>query len=361
MIQMVANYPGKVLIVEDEALVRRLLIRILQPQGYRCETVADAAEAREYLHHDVPDLILCDVGMPGESGVDLARWLSREHRDIGVVMVSAADDLQMADELFALGVYGYVVKPFTSTDVLMQVSMARRRRDLELENREYVRMLVSIALQRTTLLLENFREAERSQPADDAFDERSLHKMAQALEFRDQETGRHTERVSAFCRFLAEGVGLDRVRCEEIRLGSILHDVGKVAVPDRILFKPAALTDGEFETVKRHAEVGFHLLNGWPGRMFEVGSLIAFTHHERWDGAGYPSGLAGADIPIEGRITSVCDVFDALTTDRPYREAMGVDEAIETMTLDVGHFDPELLSTFVGETSVLTAMHGALS
>jgi putative two-component system response regulator len=275
-------------------------------------------------------------------------------------MVSAAKDLEVADELFALGVYGYVVKPFTATDVLMQVSMARRRRDLEVENREYVRMLVSIALQRTTLMLENFRGAERARPNNDAFDERSLHKMAQALEFRDEETGRHTERVSAFSLFLAERAGLDPVRCEEIRLGSILHDVGKIAVPDRILFKPAPLTGGEFETIKRHTEVGFHLLNGWPGRLFEVGSLIAWTHHERWDGAGYPSKIAGAEIPIEGRITSVGDVFDALTNDRPYRKAMGVEEALETMNADVGHFDPELLEVFTGEVSVLMALHGEL-
>jgi putative two-component system response regulator len=299
--------------------------------------------------------------MPGESGVDLARSLTRDFPDTGVVMVSAAGDLETADELFSLGVYGYVMKPFTPTDVLMQMSMAHRRRDLELENREYVRTLVSIAFERTSLLLDTFRGMGSSQDWGETVDERALHKMAQTLEFRDRDVGRHTERVSAYTRLLAEEVGLDPMRCEEIRLAAILHDVGKVAIPDRVLFKPGPLSDRELETIRRHSEVGFHLLAGWPGRLFETASLIAWTHHEWWDGTGYPRGLSLEQIPVEGRMTAIGDAFDALTTDRPYRRAMELDEAVETLCGEVGHFDPSLLSIFVDDPRQLAAVQGALS
>lgn len=356
-----ATNPVRILIVDDEELVRRTLMRILESRGYECDTARNSDEARSRLLVTTPDLVLCDVRMPVESGVDLARFLIREHPDIGIIMVSASDDLQMADELFSLGVYGYVVKPFTPTDVLMEVSMATRRRELEMENREYVRTLVSIAFQRTSLLLETFRGLGDSQIWEETADERALHKMAQALEFRDRDVGRHTQRVSEYARLLSERAGLDANRCEDVRLGAILHDVGKVAIPDRVLFKPGPLSDGEFETIQRHPEVGFHLLAGWPGRLFKTASLIAWTHHERWDGGGYPRGLAGSEIPIEGRITAISDAFDALTTDRPYRGALDMGEAVGILVGEDGHFDPDLLSIFLDESPQLAVIQGELS
>jgi putative two-component system response regulator len=358
---MPENTATQILIVDDEELVRGTLVRILEPRGYQCITAADAAEARSRLKSEQPELILCDVRMPGESGVELARALTSEYPHIGIVMVSAADDLETADELFSLGVYGYVVKPFTATDVLMQVAMAHRRRELEMENRDYVRTLVSIAFQRTSLLLQTFRGIGGGPNWEETVDERALHKMAQALEFRDRDIGHHTERVSAYARLLAERAGLDAGRCEEIRLAAILHDVGKVAIPDRILFKPAGLSEGELETIRRHPEVGFHLLAGWPGHLFETASLIAWTHHEWWDGTGYPRRLAKDEIPVEGRITAIGDAFDALTTDRPYRGAMNVDQAVETICGEEGHFDPDLVMVFVEGKSQLEEIRGGLS
>jgi len=241
------------------------------------------------------------------------------------------------------------------------VSMATRRRELEMENREYVRTLVSIAFQRTSLLLETFRGIGDGQIWEDTADERAIHKMAQALEFRDRDVGRHTQRVSEYARLLSERAGLDVNRCEEVRLGAILHDVGKVAIPDRVLFKPGVLSDGEFETIQRHSEVGFHLLAGWPGKLFETASLIAWTHHERWDGGGYPRGLTGTEIPVEGRITAISDAFDALTTDRPYRGALDMGEAVGTLVGEEGHFDPDLLSIFLDESPQLAVIQGGLS
>jgi putative two-component system response regulator len=358
---MPENTAARILIVDDEELIRGTLVRILEPRGYECVTAADAAEARIRLKSEEPELILCDVRMPGESGLDLARALTREYPNTGIVMISSADDLETADELFSLGVYGYVVKPFTATDVLMQVAMAHRRRDLEMENRDYVRTLVSIAFQRTSLLLQTFRGLGGSPNWEETVDERALHKMAQALEFRDRDVGNHTERVSAYVLFLSERAGLDAARCEEIRLAAILHDVGKVAIPDRILFKPAGLSEGELETIRRHPEVGFHLLAGWPGHLFETASLIAWTHHEWWDGTGYPRGLAKDEIPVEGRVTAIGDAFDALTTDRPYRGAMDVDQAVETICAEVGHFDPDLLEVFLEGKSQLVEIRGGIS
>lgn len=349
--------PIPVLIVDDDHAIRGALRRTLDRHGYLCREAADAEEGRELIWQDDPHLLLCDVRMPGESGVELARWVIRERSDVAVVMVTVIDDLAVAEELVELGVYGYLLKPFTPEQVLMQAALALRRREIELENQLYARTLESIVLERTSLLAE---ELVRHQVSDviagPPVDEDALHRLAQAVEFRDREAARHSRRVSAYSRMLAERLGLDIVEQEQIRLAAILHDVGKVAVPDDILLKPGSLKYGEYEVVKRHSEVGYQLLESWPGRLFSVASVIARTHHERWDGTGYPHRLGGDEIPIQGRLTAVTDSFDALTSDRPHRSAMATEDALETMQGESGHFDPGHLEAFLDSRDGIAAV-----
>ncbi len=178
--------------------------------------------------------------------------------------------------------------------------------------------------------------------------QRTIERLALAAEFRDSDTANHTERVSRYCALLGRLAGLDERRCGLLRLGSMLHDIGKLGVPDTILLKPGPLTDAERVEMQRHTEYGYHILSAGDDELLDVAATVALTHHERWDGAGYPHGLSGTDIPLEGRIAAVADVFDAVTSDRVYRPAMALEPAITLLRDGRGaHFDPSLLDVFL--------------
>jgi response regulator RpfG family c-di-GMP phosphodiesterase len=188
----------------------------------------------------------------------------------------------------------------------------------------------------------------------------TIFRLARVIEFRDEETGHHLQRMSRYCALLADSLGLSGERVEMIRLASQLHDVGKVAVPDSILLKRGELTHAELEVIKSHAETGYRMLAGSSSRVLALGAQIAYTHHERWDGSGYPRGLALEDIPIEGRIAAVADVFDALTSDRAYRAAFPPQTAREMMREQRGaHFQAELLDLFLERRGELEAIRRA--
>jgi putative two-component system response regulator len=185
-------------------------------------------------------------------------------------------------------------------------------------------------------------------------------RLAFAAEFRDPTTGAHINRMSRTCELLAEGSGLDRTRSELIRIASPMHDIGKIAVPDEILRKPGKLTTAEMDEMRKHPVIGNEILAGSDSELLRLGGLIALTHHERWDGAGYPRQLASTDIPVEGRIVAIADVFDALTSERSYKPAFEVDHALGIMIEERGsHFDPELLDVFLTIVDEVVGLHAA--
>ena len=189
-----------------------------------------------------------------------------------------------------------------------------------------------------------------------------IYRLSRAAEFRDEETGLHTRRVGEICFVLARKLGLGDERADLIRLASPLHDLGKIAIPDRILLKPGPLTPAERAIMEEHAEMGFELLTGSGQRVLDVAALIALTHHERFDGNGYPHGLAGDEIALEGRIAAVADVFDAMTSSRPYRDAESTDAAIEAIRAGSGsQFDPRVVSAFLASVEENVAIHERLS
>jgi putative two-component system response regulator len=178
--------------------------------------------------------------------------------------------------------------------------------------------------------------------------EETILRLARAAEFRDDETAAHLQRMSHYCHLLGKKRGLDEYTCEMLLVASPMHDVGKIGIPDSILLKPGRLTPDEFQIMKQHAEIGYQILSGSESPLVELAANVAHTHHEKWNGSGYPRGLAGADIPIEGRIAAVADVFDALTSARPYKAAWTVDDATALMLKGRGeHFDPELVDLFL--------------
>jgi putative two-component system response regulator len=302
--------------------------------------------------------LLTDMSMPGSTGLDLIRASSELYPDLATVMVTGVDDRAIANEALALGAYGYIIKPFESNEILISVTNALRRRSLEIENRGHRTRLEHMVKERTAELWNAIRHLETTQESLRQSREETVKRLSIAAEFRDDETGRHVQRMSRYCALLAREMGADSERGETIRLASQMHDVGKLGIPDNILRKPGPLTPDERKIMQRHCEIGWRILSGSKSELLDVAALIALTHHERIDGAGYPEGLSGTDIPFEGRIAAIADVFDALTTDRIYRTAMPLGRALEIMREGRGsHFETEALDAFFDALDEVIRIH----
>jgi putative two-component system response regulator len=338
-----------ILVVEDDAVARTQAGRILGPH-YDVDLAADAHEARGKLISGLVDVLLCDNYMPGESGMDLVETVLSREEEIAVVMVTGADDPALVERAFEMGVYGYLVKPYRSGDLLITVSNALRRRQLEIQARAHERQLEqdmiikSLETERVRLLLRNSEESLEKSRLE------TVHKLSFAVEMRDQVTGHHLSRMGAYCEEIARRLELSDEVCDSIALAAQMHDIGKIAVPDHILLKIGPLTSDERRLMQTHAEIGRKILQGSESPLLQLAESIAWTHHEKFDGSGYPRGLSGDEIPEGGRIAAVADVFDALTRDRPYRKAMPMSDASTVMTEGRGsHFDPRLLDAFMSE------------
>jgi putative two-component system response regulator len=335
---------SELLVVEDSNEIRISGERLLSSRGYTCDGAANAAEARAKLAANNYSVVLLDINMPGESGMALLEHIRQDHSSIAVLMVTGEDDPDLARAAIEMGAFGYLVKPVRPSELLINVSGALYRRELEADNRRAMHRLEGIVAERTTQLLRALGTVQRSQSKLAASEQETILRLARLVEFRDEETGRHVDRMSSFCGVLAQRIGFTTAKVEELRQASQLHDVGKVAVPDAILFKPGKLTDEEFEVMRGHARKGYDMLVDSPSDLVQEGATIAWTHHEKWDGKGYPRRLAGEEIPLEGRVAAVADVFDALTSHRVYRPAFPVRSALEIMDADRGkHFEPRLL------------------
>jgi len=347
----------ELLIVDDDAALRRWAERVVQERGYSCDSAEDAAAARERLQRSVYKLVLLDVNMPGESGIDLLAHIRSHHPGAAVLMVTGEDDPQLAMKAIEQGAYGYLVKPVGSGELVINVANALHRRRRELESRRLTQRLQATVNDRSERLEDALQDLQLSETKVWISQAETIFRLARLVEFRDEETGHHLQRMSSYCEILARRVGFSEQHCELIRLASQLHDVGKVALPDSILLKHGKLTPEEFAVIKSHAETGYRMLAGSASEVVQMGAVIARTHHERWDGSGYPRGLAGEDIPPEGRIAAIADVFDALTSDRIYRSAFPVKSAIETMHSERGrHFDPQMLDAFLAALGEVEAV-----
>jgi putative two-component system response regulator len=344
---------SRLLVVDDGHAARAVAGRILQSH-YDVEFAADANEARLKMMRGSFDLLLCDIHLPGESGMELmASLLSGHEDDVAVVMVTAEDNPATADRAFELGAYGYLVKPYRRGDLLITVSNALHRRQLEQQSRAYQRELKQDVITKS-LETEHVRALlRRSEESLERSRLETVHKLSLAVEMRDQVTGHHLSRMGAYCEEIARRMHLPEEVCDIISLAAQMHDIGKVAIPDRILLKRGRLTEDERAVVETHAEIGKQILHGSESPIMSLAEAIAWTHHEKVDGSGYPRGLVEEEIPIHGRIAAVADVYDALTRDRPYRQAMPVAEATALMAeLRGAHFDDEVLDVFMNAVPV---------
>jgi len=303
----------RILIVDDDPSVAVLLAEILGGEGYRCVSATALAEARQRLAESRFDVLLSDVGLPDGSGLDLVEETVADDEHIAALVVSGLDEVALGEHALRIGAYGYIVKPFTANDVLIGVlgALAHRRRELAV-----------------------LGEASSE----------TIQRLCVAVEARDASTAAHITGMSEHCCAIARELGFSAEYCELLRAASPMHDVGKVGVPDHVLLKPGALTAEERAVMQRHAEIGYRILAGSRAELLRLAASIAWTHHERLDGAGYPRGLRADAIPIEGRIAAVADVFDALTRDRVYRSRFSREQAIGMLHEGRGsQFDPDVV------------------
>lgn len=350
---------GRILVVDDDMSVRHVLASILSDAGYDVHDVGSAREARHVLEHDTIALLLSDVSMPGETGLDLIRFALSEHPHTATLLISALEDPGIAQVAMDFGAYGYLSKPVRRSAVLIGVMNALRRRDMEARERTARESLERTVAERTSALTHALTQLEAAVKHSNVLQAEAIHRWAQAAEHRDPGIGRHLRRMSRYGAMLSERFGL---HVESFELASVLHDVGKAAIPDSILLKPGPITADERLAVQTHADVGYKMLRDSSSGVLDLAAVIAWTHHEKFDGSGYPRGLSGTDIPLEGRIAAVADVFDALTSDRAYREAWSVDATIESMTGQRGkHFDPTVLDAFLSSLTEVLAIRSALA
>ena len=354
-----------ILIVDDDPSIRRLLSRLLASNGYRCTLAADAAEARKYLMQETFELILCDLNMPGESGMDFTRYSLVKYPDTAVVMVTAVDDPEFFETALENGVYGYIIKPFKLNEVMINVTNAIRRRKLEIENRTYREELEELVLKRTEELHDTMNNLIRARDNLQKTLKGIIDAMASIIEKRDPYTAGHQQKVTQLAIDIVKKMNRkdeEKMKLVSgIELAGMIHDLGKIAVPAGILSKPCTLSANERGLIETHSQAGFDILKDiqfrWPiaqvenskqkktNRSENIDRLddiilpvaqIVLQHHERMDGSGYPGGLSGDEIVLEARILAVSDVVAAMSSHRPYRAARGIDEALEEISQNRG-------------------------
>ncbi len=341
---------NSILIVDDEPIVRATLQRRLSAEGYSCDEARNASEASERLRQSPVDLVILDIRMPGKSGVELLPEIAARYPDTVVVMATAVADTGVAIQCLKQGAYDYFIKPLNMQEVTLGVARALERRRLELENRAYRNHLEEMVADRTEELMQTLTRLRRA-----SLD--TIQRLAQAAEYRDSETGAHIRRIGEYCRLIAQNLGMSSAEIESLSYAAPLHDVGKIGVPDNILSKPGTLDPAEAETMRRHTVIGAELLKGSDNDIIQLAQKIALTHHERWDGSGYPAGLRGTEIPLCARIVAVADAFDALVSRRPYKPPYPAAEAFQIIRKARGtQFDPDIVDAFLAQEEKILAI-----
>ncbi len=316
---------ASVLIVDDEQSLTTVLSKVLATDGHKCQVASNGKEALALMQENDFDIVVTDITMPEMTGIELLKLVKKRDTEIQVIVITGHPDVDFAVEAIRSQVDDYLIKPFEMGQLRHAVYRALEHRALLQENRLY---------------------REHLEERVDRYFRDGLRALAAAIEARDRYTGGHLDRVSKYALATGTELGLGEKSMWSLWLGSLFHDVGKLAIPDAILNKPGPLTEEEYEEMKRHPELGVEIIQRIS---FLLPAAMAILHHqERWDGNGYPGGLQGERISIEGRILAVADAFDAMLTDRPYRKALTEDYAVGELERCAGsQFDPGVVEAFM--------------
>jgi putative two-component system response regulator len=326
------------MIVDDDDDIREILQTVAESEGHVCTVASDGEMAYRMIQMSEPDVLITDVDMPKMNGIELVKLVKANFNTDAIVMTGYSQHLSYTG-FIEIGASDFVKKPVTPSEMITRLNRVLQERRYRHEAQSAHRKLVSA------------HEALQSSYLD------TIHRLVLATEYKDEDTGDHIIRISRFCTLLARQLGLPEKKVQNIGYAAPMHDIGKIGIPDQILLKPGKLTAREFEVMKTHTTIGGRILANSNSEIIRCAQEIAVTHHERWDGTGYPQGLRGDRIPLTGRIVALADTFDALTNKRPYKSAYPLDLALKIMRKENGtHFDPELLELFMENIDSIVAI-----
>ncbi len=325
---------GNILIVDDEREVTKLLCRILNSEGYECVETSSAEAAVGLLKNSKFDVVLTDIMMPGMSGIDLVAFITSQLPDVQVIMVTCMDDRQISEITLDLGASGYLTKPFQANEVITNVALALERRRLKNMSQEHEAALARLIQQQTQVV--------------DKLQEEMVLRLLLMLGMRNDETRAHARRVGHYAALVARSLLWEKTAIDNIKLAAQLHDIGKVGIPEAVLLKREKLTPAESALMKKHTIIGAQILDNSEMPILRMAREIALSHHEKWDGSGYPHRLPRESIPESARIVAVADIYDTLTHDQMRSSAVSERQAINIMkAYQKEYFDPRILDYFV--------------
>jgi putative nucleotidyltransferase with HDIG domain len=334
---------SRILIVDDDVSVRNVLIALLIAEGYGVTAASSAAEAMELASSTEVHLVISDMKMPDQDGFWLLDQMRQDHPEIAVVMLTGFGDTESAVECLRRGAADYLLKPPKIIDLVRSIERALARRRIELARRDYQSRLQQKVREKTNELQSALLAVQSSY-------QNTLLALVAALDAREHETSDHSQRVVRYTSAIARALGFTGNELAIIARGALLHDIGKIGVPDSILLKPGPLTPEEWEEMRKHPDIGFQIIQGIP--FLDAASEIVLSHQERFDGGGYPRALNGKEIHVGARIFAIADTFDAITSDRPYRKGVSFDQArAEIVRCSTTQFDPECVSAFCSLTN----------
>ena len=332
----------QILVVDDEDRNLRLMEAVLLPLGYEVAFARNGEDALAKVRETPVDVILLDIMMPGLDGFEVARLLKADEqtRIIPVVMVTALQEVDDRIRALEAGADDFLTKPVDKTEIRARVASLVKVKAYNDYMRNYSQELETEVARRTRDLRLAFEKIK-------AVSLEALYRLTRAAEYKDEDTGAHIQRMSHYAAAIARTMGLNDQTVEFILYAAPMHDVGKIGIPDRILLKPGKLTDEEWIIMKQHTTIGGRILEGSKAGYIRLGEIVALAHHEKWDGSGYPLGLKGTKIPLVGRIVAIADVFDALMSKRPYKEAFSLEKSYGILREGRGrHFDPAVVDAF---------------
>jgi len=325
----------RILVVDDEPMIRDLLEQSLERTGYDCSFAENGEAALEKMALIPFDVVVTDIDMPGMGGIELSKLIKTDFFADVIVMTGQIRSYQY-DEIISLGASDFVEKPFSPREIVLRIDRVLRERRLR-----------QIARKAHEELKESYID--------------SIHRLVMAAEYKDEDTGDHIIRIGKYCSLIAEKLNLPEKFVNTIHYAAPMHDIGKIGIPDKILLKPGKLTQIEFETIKTHAQIGARLLSRSKSKILQMAQEIALTHHEKFNGKGYPNQLKGADIPISGRIVAIADTFDALTSKRPYKEPYPKEITLNILQKERGEqFDPAILDIFINNFNEFFEIRGKI-
>ncbi len=351
---METDRKATILIADDDSETRHILEHLLQQRGYSTRAVDSGEAALRSVSEEPPDLILLDGNMPGMDGFEVVKRLKSEERTrtIPTIMVTGMSDRESRLRALENGAEDFLVKPVDRNELWSRVRNHLRLKEYSDLLKNHNALLESQVRERTAQLRESYRE--------------TILLLTSAAEHRDNDTGDHVRRISHLTSELARFMGLGAEYVERIFYASPMHDIGKIGVPDYVLLKPGPLDAAEWEVMKTHSVLGKRILESGNNEYLRMGAEIALTHHERWDGSGYPSGTSGDSVPLCGYIMGICDQYDALRSKRPYKPALSHDRVVEIITqgdgrTDPAHFHPAVLSAFEGHASKFEEIYSTVA